>query len=109
MTTPALVVVGDDDDESSHLTTEGCKWHTDLYHLSAGPKSVLTLFGGDHCFGISGYDAAETKNESYERVAAIQRLTCAYLKDALKVGESGWKSATDALHEVGSIGKVESK
>lgn len=108
MTTPALVIVGDDD-ESAHLTTKGWKWHTDPYHLSSGPKSMLTLFGGDHCFGISGYDAAETKNESYERVAAIQRLTCAYLKDALNVGEPGWKSASDALHEVGSIGKVESK
>jgi predicted dienelactone hydrolase len=107
MTTPTLVVVGDDD-ESAHFTTRGWKWHADPYHLSTGPKSMLTLFGGDHCFGISGYDAAETKNESPERVAAVQRLTAAYLRGAL-YGDSVWQSAVDALHAVGTIGEVVSK
>ena len=108
MTTPTLVVVGDDD-ESAHLTTRGWKWHADPYYLSAGPKSLLTLFGGDHCFGISGYDAAETKNESPERVAAVQRMTAAYLRSALYDERSTWEVATQALHQVGSIGKIESK
>lgn len=108
MTTPTLVVVGDDD-ESPHLTTRGWKWHTDPYHLSTGPKSLLTLFGGDHCFGISGYDAAETKNESPERVAAIQRLTAAYLRDALYDVDSVWNSATQALHAIESLGQIVSK
>lgn len=109
MTAQTLVVVGDDDD-SVHLTTRGWKWHADPYHLSTGPKSLLTLFGGDHCLGgISGYDAAETKNESPERVAAVQRLTAAYLKSAL-CGESlAWTAAIDAFHSIGSIGQVESK
>jgi predicted dienelactone hydrolase len=108
MTTPTLVVVGDDD-ESAHLTTRGWKWHADSYHLSTGPKSLLTLFGGDHCLGISGYDAAETKNESPERVAAVQRLTAAYLRDALHGEDSVWQSTVDALHAIGSIGEVVSK
>lgn len=108
MTTPSLVIVGDDDD-SAHLTVKGWKWHVDPYRLSPGPKSLLTLFGGDHCLGISGYDTNETKNESPERVAAIQRLTVAYLRDVLYDTGSSWKSAIDALHAIGSIGKVESK
>jgi predicted dienelactone hydrolase len=108
MTTPALVVVGDDDD-SAHLTVKGWKWHTDPYHLSEGPKSLLTLFGGDHCLGLSGYDSNETKNESPERVAAIQRLTAAYLRDVLYDGDGIWKAATDELHAIGSIGQIDSK
>jgi predicted dienelactone hydrolase len=108
MTTPALVIVGDEDD-SAHLTVKGWKWHTDPYWLSNGPKSLLTLFGGDHCLGVSGYDSNETKDESPERVAVIQRLTVAYLRDVLYDGDSVWRSATDALHAVGSIGRIDSK
>lgn len=108
MTKPTLVVVGDDDD-SAHLTVKGWKWHTDPYCLGEGPKSLLTLFGGDHCLGLSGYDSNETKNESPERVAAIQRLTAAYLRDVLYDGDSLWKSATDKLHAIGSIGQIDSK
>jgi hypothetical protein len=37
MTTPALVVVGDDD-VSPHLTVRGADWHADPYFLSPGPK-----------------------------------------------------------------------
>lgn len=109
MITPTLIVVGDDD-ESAHLTTRGWKWHADPYHLSTGPKSLLTMFGGDHCLGgISGYDAAETQNESPEMVAAVQRLTLAYLRSALYRENSAWKVATDSLHSVGTIGQIESK
>lgn len=108
MKTPTLVIVGDED-ESAHLTTRGWKWHADPYHLSTGPKSLLTLFGGDHCFGISGYDAAETKNESPERLCAVQRMTAAYLRSALCGEREMWEAAVDSLHEVGSVGQVESK
>ncbi|KAM0713287.1 hypothetical protein Q7P35_000739 [Cladosporium inversicolor] len=108
MTKPTLVVVGDDDD-SVHLTVKGWKWHTDPYYLSEGPKSLLTIFGGDHCLGLSGYDSNETKNESPERVAVIQRLTAAYLRDVLYDGNFVWKSAIDELHAIGSIGQIDSK
>ena len=50
MTTPALVVMGDQD-VSPHLTVRGADWYADPYHLSTGPKSLLTLFGGGTCWG----------------------------------------------------------
>jgi predicted dienelactone hydrolase len=79
MTTPALVVAGDKD-TSPHLTVAGADWHTDPYFLSTAPKSLLTLVDAEHGLGgVSGYDAAETTDENPERVAAVQRLTCAYL------------------------------
>lgn len=106
--TPCLVVVGDSD-ESKHITTKGWKWHADPYYLAPGPKSLFTLFGGDHCFGVSGYDARETVDESMERVAAVQRVTTGYLKGILDVEAEGWRGIVDALAEVGSIGTVESK
>jgi len=109
MATPCLVVVGDAD-ESAHLTTRGWKWHADPYHLATkGPKDLLTLFGGDHCFGVSGYDAKETVGESMERVAAVQRMTTAYLRGVLCGEGDGWQEAKEALGESGSIGVVESK
>ena len=108
MATPCLVVVGDAD-ESAHLTTRGWKWHADPYYLAPGPKDLLTLFGGDHCFGISGYDAKETVGESMERVAAVQRMTTAYLRGVLCGEGEGWREAREVLGEIGSIGAVESK
>lgn len=83
MTTPTLVVAGDKD-TSTHLTMTGPAWHTDPYLLAPGVKSLLTLFGAEHGLGgISGYDVAETTDESPERVATVQRLTTAYLRSQL--------------------------
>ena len=66
MTTPALVVAGDSD-VSPHLTVRGSDWHADPYYLSNGPKCLLTLFGATHGLGgVSGYDVAETTDESPE-------------------------------------------
>ncbi|KAM0716050.1 hypothetical protein Q7P37_008564 [Cladosporium fusiforme] len=107
--TPALVVVGDAD-PSAHLTTQGWQWHADPYRLGREGRSLLTLFGGDHCLGgVSGYDAAETEGENPEMVAAVQRLSCAYLGSVLDGDAKGWEDAVGALHAIGSIGKVESK
>lgn len=79
MTTPALVVAGDKDD-SRHFTDVGPDWHADPYRLAPAPKTLLTLFGAEHLLGgISGYDAAETTDEDPGRVAALGRLTSAYL------------------------------
>lgn len=108
MRAPCLVVVGDAD-ESAHLTTRGWKWHADPYYLAPGPKSLLTLFGGDHCFGVSGYDARETVGESVERVAAVQRVTTAYLRSVLCGDDEGWRGTAEALESVASIGVVENK
>ncbi len=112
MTAPALVIAGDnDDDETHHLTVAGAGWHADPYVLAPGPKSLLTLFGAEHGLGgVSGYDAAETTDEDLERVAAVQRLTWAYLRTELHPGDSAWTEACDALAAGATpLGRIESK
>ncbi|PDP87912.1 chlorophyllase [Glycomyces fuscus] len=110
MTTPALVVAGDRDD-SAHLTVRGPEWHTDPYLLAPGPKTLVTLFGGEHGLGgVSGYDVAETTDESPERVSAVQRLTWAYLRDRFRPGDPAWQAACDALTSGPEpLGRVESR
>ncbi len=110
MAAPALVVAGDKD-TSTHLTVQGASWHTDPYFLSPGPKSLLTLFDAEHGLGgISGYDVAETTDESPERVAAVQRLTWAYLRSEFYPDDSAWQTACDALAAgPDPLGRVESK
>ncbi|MER8185903.1 chlorophyllase [Kitasatospora sp. NPDC094015] len=110
MTAPALVVAGDKDD-SAHLTVQGPDWHADPYTLAPGPKDLLTLFGAEHGLGgISGYDVAETTDENPERVAAVARLTLAYLRSRLYPGDAAWSAARAALAaEPDPIGRIESK
>lgn len=110
MATPALVVAGDAD-ASPHLTVAGAKWHADPYVLAPGRKSLLTLFGAGHGLGgVAGYDVAETTDESPERVAAVGRLTWAYLRTELYSGDSAWQAACDELAAgPDPLGRVESK
>ncbi|MEU7145030.1 chlorophyllase [Nocardia sp. NPDC046473] len=110
MTTPTLVVAGEKD-ASAHLTVAGPDWHTDPYFLAPGPKSLLTLFDAEHGLGgISGYDVAETTDENPERVAAVQRLTAAYLRAEFSPGDTAWRAASDALTGgPDPLGRVESK
>lgn len=110
MTTPALVVAGDKD-TSPHLTVRGSSWHADPYVLSPGSKALLTLFEAEHGLGgISGYDVAETTDENPGRVAAVQRLTWAYLRTELYPGDPAWQEARDALTAgPGPVGRVETK
>jgi predicted dienelactone hydrolase len=109
MTTPALIVAGDNDD--SMLSTRGPDWFTDPYTCSPGSKSLLTLFGAEHSLGgIPGDDVAETKDASPERVALIQQLTTAYLRSALSPDDSSWRAAVTALEEGPEpLGKLQSK
>jgi len=107
MTTPALVVAGDEDG-SPHLTTAGAQWHIDPYTLSPGPKSLVVIRGGQHGLGgVSGYDAAETTDENPRRVAAVQHLSWAYLRSQLFVGDPAWQEALKA--QAALLGRVESK
>ncbi len=108
MTTPALVVAGDND-VSPHLTVRGADWHADPYFLSPGSKCLLTLFGAEHGLGgVAGYDAAETTDEDPERLAAVQRLTWAYLRSALYPEDSAWPTACAALMDTPNpLGRVE--
>lgn len=108
MRTPALVVVGDSD-QSPHLTVRGADWHADPYHQSPSGKSLLTLVGGKHGLGgIAGFDAAEADDEDPDRLAAVQRLTWAYLRYALHGDDSAWRLACAALAEHASaLGRIE--
>lgn len=109
LATPALVVAGDRDD--SALTVRGPDWMTDPYFLSPGPKSLLTLFGAEHSLGgIPGYEAKETTDENPERVALIQRVTTAYLRDQLGAANSGWAAIARSLSgRDHPLGRLESK
>ncbi|MBO4260069.1 alpha/beta hydrolase family protein [Streptomyces griseorubiginosus] len=109
MTTPALIVAGDND--QSALSTRGPDWFTDPYTYSPGDKSLLTLFGGEHSLGgICGYTVVETTDENPARVALIQQLSSAYLRSALGLGDTGWKAAAAALAEdPEALGALQSK
>ncbi|MFC4062007.1 hypothetical protein ACFOWE_27210 [Planomonospora corallina] len=109
MTTPALIVAGDQD--QSALSTRGPDWFTDAYVLSPGRKSLLTLPGAEHSLGgVAGYGVAETTDESPERVALIQWLTSAYLRSALRPEDAGRRAACSALEEdPHPLGKLRSK
>ncbi|SET31865.1 alpha/beta hydrolase family protein [Stigmatella erecta] len=109
MTTPALVVAGDRD--NSPLTVRGPEWFTDAYTLSPGPKSLLTLSGAEHMLGgISGDRVTETTDENPARVAAVQRLTWAYLHTALSPGDRAWPVAcAELMTSPTPQGRVESK
>ncbi|MGW3205997.1 alpha/beta hydrolase family protein [Streptomyces sp. NPDC001135] len=110
MTAPALVVVGDKDD-SRHFTDMGPDWHADPYTLAPGPKALLTLFDAEHGLGgIAGYDAAETTDENPGRVAALARLTAAYLRTRFDPGAPAWQTVCEELtNGPDAVGRVESK
>lgn len=113
MTGSALVVAGDQDD-SRHFTDMGPAWHYDPYHLAPGAKTLLTVFGAGHLLGgIQGYDAAESaqlSDENPRHVAAIARLTAAYLHSRFGRGDDAWKQARQELTTgPEAVGRVESK
>jgi fermentation-respiration switch protein FrsA (DUF1100 family) len=109
MTTPTLVVMGEKD-VNPNLSFRAADWHADPYLLSTGPKCLLTIAGAGHGLGgVSGYDAAETTDESPERVATVQRLTWAHLRSALYPGDAAWPDACAALARLSELGRVECK
>ncbi len=72
--------------------------------------SLLTLFGAGHGLGgVSGYDAAETTDESPERVGAVGWLGWAYLRTQLGLDDADWQTAQDALRRADPLGRIESK
>jgi hypothetical protein len=109
MSAPALIVAGDRD--QSQLSTRGPDWFTDPYTYSPAPKSLLTLFEAEHSLGgISGYEVAETTDESPARVALIQRLSTAFLHSALSSEDTGWKTVAASLEdEPNPLGSLQSK
>ena len=109
MTTPTLVVAGDAD--KGGLTTRGADWWRDAYDLSPSPKALFTAFGGEHALGgIPGYESRETTDERQQRVAAIQRLSTAFLRSSLYPADPAWADAVAALTAVAAPeGSIETK
>ena len=95
MTTPALIVAGGKDD--SQLSTRGPEWFTDAYHLSPGPKSLLSIAEAEHTMGgIAGERVAETTDEDPARVALVADAISAYLHDAFKLDDTAWTALDNA-------------
>lgn len=109
MTAPALVVVGDRD--VNPMFSDQAAYREGAYTLSPGPKDLLTVFGGEHILGgISGYDAAETTDESPARVEAVAQMTWAWLRTALDAADPAWPAACAALGDAPSpFARVDSK
>ncbi len=105
--TPTLVVAGDHD--QSPLSTRGPDWFTDVYTLSPGAQSLLTLFGGEHSLGgIHAYRATDTTDESPERVDLLRRTSTAFLKKALGIDGAAWHKVTAAA-ATERAGRIDSK
>lgn len=109
LTTPSLVVWGDHD--QSALSTRGPDWFTDVYRLSPGARSLLTLFGAEHSLGgIHGYRASDTTDENPAAVALVARASTAFLTTALGVDAAAWDDEVAAVAaEADAVGRVESK
>ena len=92
------------------MELRGADWSADPHRLSPSPKCLLILSGGKHGLGgVAGYDAKETTDESPERVAALERLTWAYLRTALYPKDPSWSAARAALAQTDGLGHVECK
>ena len=95
MHTPTLVVSGDNDHGA--MTVRGPDWWREAYDLSPSPKSLFTVFGGEHSLGgIPNYEARETTDESVDRLAAVQDVTTAFLRKTLLADESAWSDVVAA-------------
>jgi predicted dienelactone hydrolase len=102
MTTPALIVAGDNDHGA--MTVRGPDWWREAYDLSPSPKALFTVVGGEHSLGgIVNYEARETTDERPQRVAAIQRISTAFLHRALCAQEAAWEACTLSTEQEGRI------
>lgn len=109
--TPTLSVVGSAD-VNPFMTVRGANWYTDAFHHAPGIQQMLTLQGAEHSLGgISGYDAKETgDDEKPDTLAAVQRLTWAYLMSALNPVDTAWQEAQEALkNRASALGQIDSK
>ena len=109
MTRDALVVNGDKDKNPRFSDRD--QWRADPFHKSPGPKSLLTIYNGEHIFGgISGYDAAETTDDDPERVLFLADATLAYLRSALDPQDASWQQLQETLRkDPQAKGSIESK
>ena len=90
MSLPALVIYGDKDINLNFSDVEN--WRADAYHDGPGSKSLLTVFGAEHIYGgVSGWDVAETSDESPERVAFVCESILAYIRSAMDSSDNSWE------------------
>jgi hypothetical protein len=109
MTRDVLVVNGDKDKNPRFSDRD--QWRADAYHKSPGPKSLLTVFNGEHMFGgISGYDVAETTDDDPERVLFVADATVAYLRTAFDPQDASWPALRTSLQaDPAALGAIDSK
>jgi pimeloyl-ACP methyl ester carboxylesterase len=109
MTTPTLIIAGDNDHGA--MTVRGPDWWREAYDLSPSPKALFTVLGGEHSLGgIANYEARETTDERPQRVAAIQRVSTAFLRRVLYAEEAAWAAVVDdCTRSTEQEGRVETK
>ncbi len=89
MTMQSLVICGDKD--QSPLSTRGPEWWREAYDLAPGSEALFTLFDAEHPLGgINTYESEQQSNASRSRVAAVQRVTTAFLSHALSDDGGAW-------------------
>jgi hypothetical protein len=109
MTLPALVINGDKDMNPNFSDLKN--WRADAYYQSPAPKSLLTVFNGEHIFGgISGYDVSETTDENPDRVTFLSMAIIAYLRSAFDDNDKSWEEVKQELQNSSEAkGSIDSK
>jgi dienelactone hydrolase len=96
MTTPSLVVAGDHD--QSPLTERGPDWFTDAHRHSPRSTVLLAVTGGEHSLGgVAGEGLAENTDENPARLALVQRVTTAFLRNAFGEHDDAWATVRTEL------------
>jgi dienelactone hydrolase len=108
MTAPALIIAGNAD--RGAMTVRGPEWWREAYDQSPAPKALFMLHGGQHSLGgIPNYEARETTDERPRRVAAIQRLSTAFLQSVFQSDDANWRNAIAEFTDGPLEGHVETK
>lgn len=109
MTPEVLVVTGEND--AHPFFSDRLDWRSDAYTAAPGPKTHLEIVGAEHGLGgIAMFDAAETTDESPDRVAAVRALIWAYVRSELYPGDDAWARAVEALGAGNPpVGRVEAR
>ena len=76
------------------MSSRGPDWFTDAYTHSPGATDLLSFYGAEHALG----ESSDTKSprpltRTQSGVAAIQRMSTAYLRTALRIDETSWPAA----------------
>ena len=101
------------ENDQSLLSTRGPDWWTDVFHQAPGAESLLTMFGAGHSLGgiVTHLAAKEMSGaESPDMLALVQRVTTAYLRKSLGLGEEDWALVQSELRDQAEpLGRLSSK